>query len=87
MYNKCMRYEIEIRKRAEKDLATLSKSDAQKIADAIFAMEKGLIGNIKKLTNHTPEYRLRVGDWRVLFEVSINKIIIYRIRHRKEAYR
>jgi mRNA interferase RelE/StbE len=82
-----MRYEIEIRKRAEKDLTALSKRDAQKIADAIFALEKGLMGNIKKLTNHTPEYRLRVGDWRVLFEVSINKIIIYRIRHRKEAYR
>jgi len=82
-----MRYEIEIRKRAEKDLIALSKPDAQKIADAIFALEKGLMGNIKKLTNHTPEYRLRVGDWRVLFEVSINKIIIYRIRHRKEAYR
>jgi mRNA interferase RelE/StbE len=82
-----MRYEIEIRKRAEKDLTSLSKLDAQKIADAIFALENGLMGNIKRLTNHTPEYRLRVGDWRVLFEVSTNKIVIYRILHRKEAYR
>ncbi|MFI5296195.1 MAG: type II toxin-antitoxin system RelE/ParE family toxin [Thermodesulfovibrionales bacterium] len=82
-----MRYELEIRKRAEKDLASLSKPDAQKIADAIFALENGLTGKIKKLTNHTPEYRLRVGVWRVLFEVSTNKIIIYRILHRKEAYR
>jgi len=82
-----MRYEIEIRKRAEKDLTSLSKPEAQRIADAIFALENGLIGNIKKLTNNTPEYRLRVGDWRVLFEVSTNKIIIYRILHRKEAYR
>jgi len=82
-----MLYEIEIRRRAEKDLSSLPKSDAQKIANAIFALENGLMGNIKKLTNHTPEYRLRVGDWRVLFEVSINKIIIYRIFHRKEAYR
>jgi hypothetical protein len=38
-----MRYEIEIRKRAEKDLALIPKSDAQHIADAIFAMENGLI--------------------------------------------
>ncbi|MGI8849734.1 MAG: type II toxin-antitoxin system RelE/ParE family toxin [Pyrinomonadaceae bacterium] len=30
---------------------------------------------------------MRVGDWRVLFEVSKNKIIIYRIIHRREAYR
>ncbi len=82
-----MRYEIEIRRRAEKDLASLPKSDVQKIADAIYAMENGLTGNIKKLTNHSYEYRLRVGDWRVLFEVLKDKIIIYRIRHRKEVYR
>ena len=82
-----MRYEIEIRRRAEKDLASIPKSDAQNVADAIFALENGLAGSIKKLTNHTPEYRLRVGDWRVLFEVIKDKIIIYRIRHRREVYR
>jgi len=32
-----MLYEIEIRRRAEKDLSSLPKSDAQKIANAIFA--------------------------------------------------
>jgi mRNA interferase RelE/StbE len=35
----------------------------------------------------TPEYRLRVGDYRVLFEVEERTIVIYRIRHRREAYR
>ena len=82
-----MKYEIEIRKRAEKDLSTIPKSDAQKIADAIFALEDGLVGDIKKLTNFSPEYRLRVGDWRILFEASKTKITIFRILHRREAYR
>lgn len=82
-----MQYEIEIRKRAEKDLASIPKSDAQYIADAIFSMKDGLVGDIKKLSNFSPEYRLRVGSWRILFEVSKKKIIIYRILHRKEAYR
>ena len=82
-----MRYEIEIRKRAEKDLASISKVDAQHIADAIFALEDGLAGDVKKLANFSPEYRLRVGNWRILFETSKNKIVIYRILHRKEAYR
>ena len=50
-------------------------------------LEKGLIGDIKRLTNFTPEYRMRIGDYRVLFEVEKEKIIIYRIKHRKEAYR
>ena len=82
-----MRYEIEIRKRAEKDLASLPKVDAQRIVDALFLLERGLSGDIKKLASALPEYRLRIGVWRVLFEIVERKIIIYRILHRKEAYR
>ena len=82
-----MRYEIEIRKRVEKDLASLPKADAQRIVDALFLLEDGLTGDIKKLASALPEYRLRIGVWRVLFEIVERKIIIYRILHRKEAYR
>ena len=49
-------------------------------------MENGLKGDIKKLTNFTPEYRLRVGNYRVLFEVDNEIITIYAVKHRKEAY-
>lgn len=41
----------------------------------------------KRLTNHYPEYRMRAGEWRALFEVVHNEIIVYRILHRREAYR
>ena len=44
-------------------------------------------GDVKRLTSFTPEYRLRYGDWRVLFEVEEDRIIIYRIMHRKDVYR
>ena len=50
-------------------------------------MSDDLKGDVKRLTNFTPEYRLRVGDFRVLFEIEGEAIIIYRIRHRREAYR
>jgi len=49
-------------------------------------LESGLAGSIKKLTNCTPEYRLRVGNYRVLFEIDGKKIIVYCIKHRKDAY-
>jgi mRNA interferase RelE/StbE len=52
----------------------------------IDGLKSGLAGDVKKLTNYTPEYRLRVGDYRVLFEVDGGKVIIYRIVHRKDAY-
>ena len=50
-------------------------------------MSYGLDGDVKQLTNFSPEYRLRIGDYRVLFEVEQNKIAIYRIRHRKDVYK
>lgn len=47
-----------------------------------------LAGNVKRLTNFTPEYRLRIGDYRVLFEVEeTSRVVVYRVRHRREAYR
>jgi len=42
--------------------------------------------NIKKLKNHTPTHRLRVGDYRVLFDIEDNSIIVGIIRHRQKAY-
>ncbi len=50
-------------------------------------LEDNLGGDVKRLTNHNPEYRMRAGDWRALFEVAQDEIIVYRILHRREAYR
>ncbi len=41
---------------------------------------------MKRLTNYTPEYRLRVGDYRVLFEIEEDVLVIYRVKHGKDAY-
>ena len=44
------------------------------------------VSNIKKLKNHQPSYRLRVGQYRVLFDVIEDRIEIASIKHRKDAY-
>ncbi len=79
-------YQVELMPKAVGDLENLPKSDVRKIIEKIKVLEDGLSGDIKKLTNFTSEYRLRVGNYRVLFEVKDQKIIVYRIRHRKETY-
>ena len=65
----------------------MEKSQLQHIFNRIEEMSDNLKGDVKRLTNYTPEYRLRVGDYRVLFELEGSNIVVYRIRHRKEAYR
>ena len=73
--------------KAVKDLKSIPLKDRKKIIERIDMMEDNLSGNIKKLTNYTPEYRMRSGNRRVLFEIEGSKIIIYRVLNRKEAYR
>lgn len=44
--------------------------------------------NVKKLTNH-PGFRLRVGDWRVVYTVNDNELIIHvvKVKTRGEVYK
>jgi mRNA interferase RelE/StbE len=79
-------YLVELKPRAVKDLKGLPKLEAKTIVERVKNLEQGLVGDIKKLTSFTPEYRMRVGNYRILFEVEENKIIVYRIKHRREAY-
>jgi mRNA interferase RelE/StbE len=81
-----VKYEIEFKQRSVKDLKAVPAEDRRRIVARIEAMKNGLSGDVKRLTDFSPEYRLRVGDYRVLFEVEDEKILIYRIKHRKDAY-
>lgn len=78
---------LEFKPRAEKDLSGLPTTDQSRILQKIELLQHGIEGDIKRLTNFTPEYRLRVGDYRVLFEIVEGNVIIYRILHRRDAYR
>jgi mRNA interferase RelE/StbE len=78
---------IEIRKSAIKDLTNISEPFKSKIHNKIIELKKfPNISNIKRLTNFEPAYRLRVGNYRVLFDVIDEIIIIGRILHRQNSY-
>jgi mRNA interferase RelE/StbE len=80
-------YSVEFKPRAIKDLKKLSIEDRQRIVAKIEMMQDNLAGDVKKLTNFTPEYRLRVRDYRVLFEVDQAQIVVYRVKHRRDVYK
>jgi mRNA interferase RelE/StbE len=82
-----VQYDFEFKPRAIKDLGQLALRDRRRIMERIEAMRDDLAGDVKRLTNFTPEYRLRVGTYRVLFEVVGSTIVVYRVVHRREAYR
>ncbi len=82
-----MTYDVQFKPRAVKDIERLPSRVQNRLLARIEEMSNDLKGDVKKLTNLMPEYRLRVGDYRVLFEIEDRMIVIYRIRHRREAYR
>jgi mRNA interferase RelE/StbE len=82
-----MTYELEIRAKAQRDFDTIPSADAERISRRIAAPAHDLAGDVKRLKDFTPSYRLRVGDWRVLFEVEAHLVVIYRVLHRREVYR
>jgi len=77
---------IAFKPRAIKDLESIDRPVARRILEKIHSLESGLSGDVKRLTNFTPEYRLRVGDYRISFEIEGDRVIIYRVRHRSQAY-
>jgi mRNA interferase RelE/StbE len=81
-----MRYRVELKPKAVKDLQGLPQADQRRMIQKLELLGTDIQGDVKKLTDFSPEYRLRVGTWRALFEVEGDKIVVYRILHRSRAY-
>ena len=79
---------IRIRKSAIKDLKRIRPEHKKKIHLKILSLKDfPEVTNVKKLTNFEPAYRLRIGDYRVLFDVVDDCIEIGRVLHRKKSYK
>lgn len=70
---------IEITTRATRQLKKLAKGDSRKIYQAIETLRDWPdVQNVKALSGK-PGYRLRVGDWRVIFTVRGGRPLVVRI--------
>jgi mRNA interferase RelE/StbE len=82
-------YRIVIADRAEKELDALDRQIRARISTAILrlAVNPYQAANVKSLGSGL--HRLRVGDYRVIYEVKddILVILVVRVGHRREVYR
>ena len=75
--------------KAQNDLENLSKETQERIAKKMrfYATQKDPMKFAKRLVDsHEGEFRFRVGDWRIFFDVKGSKIFILSIKHRSRAY-
>ena len=83
-----MGYNVTFKKSVQKDLSKVPKAIAEHILDKIdealpdgaesFPILKGEFAGLRKL---------RVGDYRVIYTILGNDVLILHIAHRKEVYR
>lgn len=67
-------YRIIIKKPAKKFIDRLPQKDKQRIVAAIEQLPDS--GDIKKLQGHGEYYRLRVGDYRIIYTVDNGELLI-----------
>lgn len=80
--------QIEWTEPALADMAALDKGIARRVKRAVERFAETGAGNVKRLRGiEPPEYRLRVGDYRVRFSQDDQTIRVLRVRNRREAYR
>ena len=73
---------------ALEDMADLDKGTAHRVRQAVERFAGTGAGNVKRLQGiDPPEFRLRVGDYRVRFYHDGTTVTVLRVRNRREAYR
>ena len=83
-------YQIEWKRSALKELEKLPRRFVSKIIAAIKDLsENPYPQGMKKLVGSEHTYRIRVGDYRIVYEIFANKLVveIVRVRHRKDVYK
>ena len=86
-----MKYNVEFKPSALKDLKKLPINIQKRIAkklDYILNQNEPLDYAVPLIGNSIAgDYRFRLGDYRVVFDLVKNKLIIILIEHRREVYR
>lgn len=80
-------FKLEWKESAIKDTKKLEKNISSRIYKKVNELKNGFqLQDIKRLKG-SDEFRLRVGDYRILFSVEGNVIIIWKVGHRRNIYK
>lgn len=83
-------YQIEIKPSASKELEKLPRQMVVRVVAVIRELaEDPYPQGVRKLSGFDRTFRIRVGDYRVLYDIYENRLVIeiIQIRHRKDVYR
>lgn len=82
-------YEVEWKHSAEQELKGIDRQYIPRILEAVESLANNPFPlHHRKLHGVESSYRIRVGYYRVIYQVDTEhkRVVIYHVRHRKEAY-
>ena len=81
-------YKVIFTQRALKDLENIDKKEQHRIAGKLKLYAKEPLGNARKLVSpKIGTYRFRIGEYRAIFDIDGENIVILRLGHRKNIYK
>jgi mRNA interferase RelE/StbE len=81
--------ELVTKRSAQKELLKLPAADRARVEARVEAYATDPTGahhDVVPMMGRVNTYRLRVGDWRVIFEIEDQKMTVTRVAHRREVY-
>lgn len=83
-----MAYRLVYTKSAAKDIQKLDSVAKKRIGKKLKEYSNSPLTYAKKLTDpKIGTYRWRIGNYRIVFDIEGNNLVILRVGHRKEIYR
>ncbi len=83
-----MKFRLVYTNRAVKDIASLNPQTKERIKEALERYSEAPRNYAKRMVDPVlGTYRFRIGDYRVIFDIEGNDIVVLRIGHRRDIYR
>jgi len=83
-----VKYRLTYTERAIKDIRKLELKIRDRIGKTLLRYERDPLKHAEKLTeSKIGEYRFRIEDYRVIFDIEGDEIVVLRAGHRKDIYR
>jgi mRNA interferase RelE/StbE len=81
------RYSLVIARRFRQDLRRLDAQMHRRVLEVLERLQEDPFQG-QKLTNVAiGQWRIRVGDYRIRYDIEGEQVLLYRVRHRREIYR
>ena len=81
------RYHLVISARFHRDTRRLDTKTHRRVLTALKTLEDNPYQGAKLSNVEIGQWRIRVGDYRIRYDIERDQVFLYRVRHRRDIYR